>query len=44
MRECGKKKFPSRPGAAHAARMIRERGERMHAYFCAGCRAWHIGH
>jgi hypothetical protein len=41
---CTKKRFESQRTAKRAARLIRDRGERMHAYFCTACSAWHVGH
>ena len=45
-RACGgKKKFPTRTRAISAAvRISRQTKERLRAYRCRFCRAWHVGH
>lgn len=43
--ECGDKvPFASKRRAVDAARYLRERGEKVHAYACGWCSSWHIGH
>lgn len=42
---CGKQGYTSRKVAKNRAAIARaETGEPIHAYRCAGCHCWHIGH
>lgn len=45
LRMCeGKKKMGAKGARAAAASVSRTSGEDVHAYRCAVCRGWHIGH
>jgi hypothetical protein len=39
-----KKEYRRKPALGAAARLTKELGEEMHAYKCATCHCWHIGH
>ena len=44
-RGCSKRRYPCRRNArAKAAAVERRRGDRMNAYRCSACGAWHVGH
>jgi hypothetical protein len=44
MFQCGKRSWSSQSAAKRAARWMRDKGERVHAYLCDHCHFWHLGH